>query len=68
MSAIAPPQYQPPTASATGNLVFVAYDDELTGSDLPQGIDYDRYTGLVRPAPRGTFQDPLDLADLFDDD
>lgn len=34
--------------------------------DLPEGIDYERFTPLVNPAPREAFADPLDLIEEED--
>lgn len=38
------------------------------GSYFPGGIDYDRWTGLVRPSPRHAFADRMDLLDIPDED
>ena len=38
------------------------------GPDFPQGIDYGRWIGVVRPSPREAFADPLDLLDELPDD
>jgi hypothetical protein len=73
--ALPPETVMTPTASSA--LVFQApyqrgFDPaELTEiligpPDLPGGIDYDRWVGLVKPAPREAFADPLDLIDYFD--
>lgn len=37
------------------------------GSPLPDGIEFDRWTPLVSPAPRHAFRDSLELL-AFDDD
>jgi hypothetical protein len=71
--AIAPPvDYSPPTASATTVLPLPSLlwpdVDTVDGSYFPGGIDYDRWTEVVRPAPRGAFADRLDLLDVLDED
>jgi hypothetical protein len=40
---------------------------ELGEPDFPAGIDYERWTSVVTPAPRDVFADRLDVVDLFDD-
>jgi hypothetical protein len=37
-----------------------------SGIDWPNGIDYERWAPIVRPAPREAFADPLDLLDMLD--
>jgi len=38
------------------------------GSYFLDGIEYDRWTGLVRPSPREAFADRMDLLDILDED
>jgi hypothetical protein len=66
--ALAPP---PPTASAA--LVAVkSFDvEEESGAiiaepNFPDGIDYDRWSRVVAPAPRKAFADRLDVLELDD--
>lgn len=42
--------------------------DGADGSYFLDGIDYDRWTGIVRPSPREAFADRLDLLDILDED
>jgi len=35
--------------------------------DWPEGIDYDKWAPIARPAPAGAFADPLDFLDLPED-
>ena len=70
--AIAPPLvYRTPTASAAIVVSAPAYiqadADPTWEPDFPQGINYDRWTGVVQTSPRDTFADRLDLLDLLDD-
>ncbi len=44
-----------------------ATEDALELDYWPAGIDYDKWAPLARPAPTGTFADPLDFLDLPDD-
>lgn len=65
--AIAPPlDYSPPTRSAASVVLmpeFVWPDVEIAdGSYLLGGIDYDRWTGFVRPSPREAFADRMDCS------
>jgi hypothetical protein len=57
-------------ASTTTFVIAVADEDELVvgAPDLPEGIDYDRWVGLVNPASRERFADRLDLLETLDDD
>lgn len=42
--------------------------EDAVGSDYwPVGIDYDKWAPIARPAPDGTFADPLDFLDLPED-
>jgi hypothetical protein len=71
--AIAPPlDYSPPTRSAATVVPlpeFVWPDMEIAdGSYFLDGIDYDRWTGIVRPSPREAFADRIDLLDILDED
>lgn len=70
-----PPEALTPTASSA-LVIQVPYrrvtEDEpvpqpLGVPDLPHGIEYDRWVGLVRAAPRSTFADSLDLLDIDDE-
>jgi hypothetical protein len=40
---------------------------EVFRSDLPDGIDYARWSTVVKPSSRVGFADSLDFVDLFDD-
>jgi hypothetical protein len=53
---MSPPEFVWPDAESSDVSYFVG------------GIDYSRWTGLVRPAPREAFADRLDLLDILDDD
>lgn len=71
--AIAPPlDYSPPTRSVASVVLlpgFVWPDAETaSGSYLPGGIDYERWTGLVQPSPRDEFADRIDLLNILDED
>lgn len=69
----------PPPSTASSAIVFnVSFEaspivterdwsDQLGEPGLPEGIDYERWTRLVSPAPRGEFADRLDVLDLFED-
>ena len=71
--AIAPPlDYSPPTRSAASvvSLPEFAWPDlEIAeGAYFVGAIDYDRWTGLVRPSPREAFAARMDLLDILDED
>lgn len=72
-SAIAIQQDRPAVAAATISAnVFVpsdALEDAVTVGDpnFPEGIDYERWSRVVRPSPRAAFADRLDLLELFED-
>jgi hypothetical protein len=65
-----PPEYYPPTRSAAFVVPapqYVRAEVDVFESDFPDGIDYDRWAGIVDPSPRDGFADRLDLIDLFED-
>ena len=79
MISPAPPPPAPVLFTQTGSSALVfqapyrrAFDpaeltDVLVGApEIPDGIDYDRWVGLVRPAPRAAYADSLELTDYFD--
>lgn len=72
-TAIAPPpEYRTPTASAASVVKAPPYapanGNALSGSYFPDGIEYDRWSRAVQPAPRALFADRLDLLDILEDD
>jgi len=58
------------TGSSAATFVIDEIGDDLVvgAADLAGGIDYDRWVGLVNPAPRHAFADRLDLLAELDDD
>jgi hypothetical protein len=69
-----PREYRPSTGASTIAVEAVYFESdedlspELPLANWPEGIEYERWADVVRPAPRGAFADPLDLADLFGDE
>ncbi len=63
-----PPDYRTPTAAAAIIVPAPAYAYAgVVEPDFPEGIDYDRWTGIVHPSPRSAFADSLDLLDFADE-
>jgi hypothetical protein len=51
----------------TGGGATVSDDADVGAPDFPAGIDYERWTLLVNPAPREAFADRLVLLDEEND-
>lgn len=41
--------------------------DWLDSKLWPEGIDYEKWSAVVKPSPRGAFADRLEVVDLVDD-
>lgn len=71
-----PLPYRPNTAASTFAVEAVYHEPDrdawqelvLGAPNFPEGINYAAWAHVVRPSPREAFADPLDLADLFDDE
>jgi hypothetical protein len=59
-----------------GRFVVVAINEVAVEGDStswldsnfwPEGIDYDKWSAVVRPSPRSAFADRLDIVDLAED-
>lgn len=53
------------TVSLTSNAAL--YTGDAVETNLPGGIDYDRWTGKMPAAERSDFADALDFAEFMDD-
>ena len=62
--------HQTRTSSSALSFFIETADDDLAApaSRFPDGIDYGRWAGVVRPSPRDLFADRLDMLDDLDDD